>query len=59
MERLGWRSQRANMLAAMRRTGHGLPVCSQTTIIPSAPNIGDYSVTQCFCLYLHCFDSWH
>ena len=32
MERLGWRSSRAFKLVAMRKTGRGWPVCSQTTI---------------------------
>ena len=36
MERLGWRSPRAFMLAAISKTGHGWPVCSQSSIIPCA-----------------------
>ena len=36
MERLGWRCPQANKLAAMRKTGHGWPVCSHTTIMPCA-----------------------
>ena len=36
MERFGWGSPRANKLAAMRQTGHGWTVCSQTTIMSCA-----------------------
>ena len=36
MERFGWRSPQAFKLAAMRKTGHGCPVYTQTTILPCA-----------------------